>query len=84
VCVTLGKIVPGISDVEDWPYQVVGAGFGLLGLGFIVVAHVRTRTVERAVDRGEFARMDSRLTFGLLVAGLALGVASILLVLFAA
>jgi putative membrane protein len=83
VCVALGRIVPGVSDVNSWPYQVVGAGFGLLGLGFIVVAHARARTVERAVDRGEFARMDDRLSAGMLVAGLVLGAASILLVLFA-
>jgi putative membrane protein len=82
VAIGLGRIVPGVTDVTSWPYQVVGAGFGLLGLGFILVAHVRTRTVEQAVDRGEFARLDTRLTSALLVAGLVLGVSSILLVLF--
>jgi putative membrane protein len=82
VAIGLGRIVPGVSDVTSWPYQLVGAGFGLLGLCFIVVAHVRTRTVEEAVDRGEFARLDPRLTSGLLFVGLLLGGASILLVLF--
>jgi inner membrane protein YidH len=83
VCIALGRIVPGVSDVTHWPYQVVGAGYGLLGLAFMVVAHVRVRTVERAVDRGEYARMDERLSAALLVAGIVLGAAAIALVLFA-
>jgi putative membrane protein len=83
VCIGLGRIVPGVSDVTQWPYQVVGAGYGLLGLAFMLVAHVRVRMVERAVDRGEFARMDERLSLALLVAGFLLGAAAIGLVLFA-
>ena len=83
VCIGLGRIVPGVSDVTNWPYQLVGAGFGVLGLAFIVIAHIRVRTVERAVDRGEFARLDERLSLALLVAGVVLGLAAILLVVFA-
>ncbi len=62
---------------------MVGAGYGLLGLAFMVVAHVRVRMVEKAVDRGEFARIDERLSIALLTAGLVLGVAAIALVIFA-
>ena len=83
VCIGLGRIVPGVSDVTQWPYQLVGAGYGLLGLAFMLVAHVRVRMVERAVDRGEFARMDERLSLALLVAGFVLGGAAIALVVFA-
>ena len=83
VCIGLGRIVPGVSDVTQWPYQLVGAGYGLLGLAFMLVAHVRVRMVERAVDRGEVARMDERLSLALLVAGLVLGGAAIALVVFA-
>jgi len=75
--------VPGVSDVTRWPYQLVGAGYGLLGLAFMVVGHIRVRTVERAVDRGEYARMDERLSMALLVVGIVLGGATIALVVFA-
>ena len=54
VCVGLGRIVPGVSDVTKWPYQVVGAGYGLLGIGFIAVGHLRIRRVEVALQQGEF------------------------------
>src|SRR3954469_20611728 len=83
VCVGLGRIVPGVSDVTNWPWQVVGAGFGLLGIACLVFAHVRMRAVERAVDRGEFARLDARVSLAMLIAGVVLGLAAVLLVLFA-
>ncbi len=82
VCVGLGRIVPGVSHVTKWPYQVVGAGYGLLGVSCILIGHLRVRSVERAVDRGEFARLDARLAGLLLAAGILLGAATIALVVF--
>jgi putative membrane protein len=83
VCVGLGRIVPGVADVTKWPYELVGAGYGVLGVAFMVLAHVRVRAVEAAVDRGEFARIDGRWTTGLLGAGAVLGIGAIVLVVFA-
>jgi putative membrane protein len=83
VCVGLGRIVPGVAHVTKWPYELVGAGYGVLGVGFMVLAHVRVRAVEAAVDRGEFAPFDARWTVGLLVAGAVLGIGAIVLVVFA-
>ena len=83
VCVALGRVVPGVSDVTSWPYQVVGAAYGVVGVGFMLVAHVRVRMVERAVDRGDFARLDERLSAAFLAVGVALGTATIALVVFA-
>ena len=82
VCVGLGRIVPGVADVTKWPYELVGAGYGVLGVAFMLLAHVRVRAVEAAVDRGEFARLDARWSGGLLIVGAALGIASVLLVVF--
>ncbi len=82
VCIALGRIVPGVADVTSWPYQVVGACYGLLGIVCLVIGHVRVRSVERAVDRGEFARLDSRIGLALLVFGIGLGLATIALVIF--
>src|SRR3954466_8633499 len=48
----LGRIVPGVSDVTAWPYQVVGAGFSLLGIAFIWVGYTRVRAVEKALAQG--------------------------------
>jgi putative membrane protein len=83
VCIGLGRIVPGVTDVTKWPYELVGAGYGVLGVAFIVFAHMRVRAVDDAVARGEFARIDARWELALLVVGAVLGVAAIALVVFA-
>ena len=41
VSIGLGRIVPGVSHVTRWPYEAVGAGFGLLGVAFIVLGYAR-------------------------------------------
>jgi inner membrane protein YidH len=84
VAVGLGRIVPGVSDVTNWPYEVVGAGFGLLGVAFILAGYARMRGVERALARGEFPRLDQRLELVLITVSVALGLATVALVVFGA
>jgi putative membrane protein len=83
VAVGVGRIAPDVSKVSRWPYQLVGAGFGVLGIAFIWVAYARTRAVEDALNRGSFAPLGTRLPLWLLAAGAGLGVAVVALVIFA-
>jgi putative membrane protein len=80
VAVGIGRVAPEVSHSEKWPYEIAGAGFGLLGIVFLIVGYLRTRAVEEALDRGDFAPFGRSLAFGLLLAGLALGAATIVLV----
>jgi putative membrane protein len=83
VAVGIGRLVPDVSNLTRWPYQVVGAGFGALGLVFIWLGFVRARAVEAALDRGTFPALGVRLPLALLVAGLVMGGSVILVVIFA-
>jgi putative membrane protein len=83
VAVGVGRLVPDVSDVTRWPYETVGAGFALLGIAFIWFGYARERAVEEALDRGSFAPIGIRLPLALLVAGSVLGVAALLIVIFA-
>jgi len=75
--------VPAHTSVAHWPYELVGAGFGALGIGFVWLGYVRTRAVEDALDRGTFAPFGTAVPAALFGAGLLLGAATIALVLFA-
>src|SRR5436190_17333795 len=55
-----GRIVPELSGGASWPYALVGAGFGVLGLAFILCAFVRQRRVEEALVSGRYAAFDER------------------------
>ncbi len=56
VAIGAGKLVPAIADgVEPWPYELLGAGFALLGVAFVLYGWVRQRAVDRALAAGGYA-----------------------------
>jgi putative membrane protein len=75
-----GKLVPELSGGAQWPFQVVGVGFGVVGVAFIVYGLARHRLVEEALERGRYAPLDDRVALALTAAGVLLGAATILLV----
>jgi putative membrane protein len=77
VCVGVGRLVPSVSNSTHWPYEVLGVGYGLLGIGFVAAGYVRTRDVEHALDRGGFAPLADRMTWALTAAGVMLGAATV-------
>jgi putative membrane protein len=80
VGVAAGRLVPELTGDTAWPYQLLGIGYGLVGLGFIAFGHWRRRVVERALARGEWAPAPERVMLALTAAGVALAVATILIV----
>jgi putative membrane protein len=75
VSLAAGKVVPQLSNTHHtWPYQVIGAGFAVIGIGCIAYGLRRERQVEAALMRGEFVPPDRAWTLAMTVAGVLLGV----------
>jgi putative membrane protein len=84
VALAAARVVPELSgSTVQWPYTVVGVVFALLGVICIGYGERRRASVDRAVRKGEFVDTDPRLTLGLTVVGVALGLALIALILIA-
>jgi hypothetical protein len=64
-----------VTTGAAWPYEIVGAGYAALGVAFTGYGQLRQARVERAIARDEF----SRVAFGFAVIGVALAVATIML-----
>jgi putative membrane protein len=73
-----GKLVPEVAGGTQWPYEVIGIGFAVLGVGFIGYGFERQKRVEAALRRGDYAPVDPGVAFALTLVGLLLGVATIL------
>lgn len=58
VAVGAGKIVPGVTDVTRWPFELLGAGFAAVGVGLVVYGARRFVAVERALTVGEFPPLE--------------------------
>jgi uncharacterized membrane protein YidH (DUF202 family) len=79
--VAIGRVVPDVAKTTQWPYEVLGTGYGVLGLAFVSCAYWRTRSVENALDRGGFATIPTRLLLALSGGGALLVLATIVVVL---
>jgi putative membrane protein len=75
-----GKVVPELSGGgTSWPYVLVGAGFSLLGVAFLAFGWLRERELERALDEGRYAGLDTRVSLALTIAGILLGAVMIVI-----
>jgi putative membrane protein len=77
----VGKVAPSLSDEPTWPYVVLGVGFSLLGIACAAYAYARQREIDRAIDRGELAPPDDRMSALLSGGAVVLGVGLVALLL---
>jgi putative membrane protein len=81
VSLAAGKLVPELSSGSAWPFEVVGIAFGIVGVLMIAYAYVRQKRVEEALERGEYAPLDSRASLLFAAIGVLLGLATVIVIL---
>lgn len=77
-----GRLLPELTKGTKWPYEVIGVAFAIVGVGFIVQAYRRQRTVEEALARGEWAPFEPRAALVFAAVGSLLGLATIALLIW--
>jgi putative membrane protein len=71
VALGVGKVVPDLrAGGTEWPFVVLGAGYGVLGVAIVMYGLWRGREVDRAIREGRYLPLDSRAMW--LVGGLAI------------
>jgi putative membrane protein len=78
VALAIGKVVPDLRNGgTTWPFIVLGAGYGLLGVLIVAYGFYRGREVDRAIRAGRWLTLDDRAMW--LIGGLtiALGVLAV-------
>jgi putative membrane protein len=81
VSLGVGRLIPELGGGPDWPYALIGAGYAVLGIGFVLNGSWRERAVRRAFETGEFAYPDMRVFAALTILTVVLGLATLVLVL---
>jgi uncharacterized membrane protein YidH (DUF202 family) len=76
VGVGIGRVVPELGEGDHLAYGIVGAGFVVYGLLFILAGTWRQRQVESAVVRGRWHAQDATMVLVLTALGVALSVAT--------
>jgi putative membrane protein len=71
VALAVGKVVPDLREGgTTWPFVVLGAGYGLLGVLIVAYGLHRGREVDRAIRAGRWLTLDDRAMW--LIGGLAI------------
>ncbi len=79
VALAVGRLFPALTDAPATPFVILGVGYGLVAIAFIVYGSVRQRVVDRALAHGRFEPLDNRVVAALTVLLVALALATIVL-----
>jgi putative membrane protein len=59
VALAVGRLLPALLHVSSTPFVVLGIGFAVLALSFILYGTLRQRQVDRAIAAGGFRPLDA-------------------------
>lgn len=76
----VGRLAPDLLQVATWPYVVLGCGYAAIAVGLLVIGASRQRKLQRALVSGEQAPLSFALVATFTLAGSALALLTIVLV----
>lgn len=80
VAIGVGRLIPVLLEVEPVPFVLLGMGFAILGLAYVIVGSIRDRAVSDALAKGSFAPLRPGTMWALTAALAALSVATLVLI----
>jgi inner membrane protein YidH len=75
-----GRLLPELSHGPNWPFEIVGLAFALVGVVFMAYGYLRYREVDEALARGDYVGLSKRAALLLGGVGGLLGVGTLLLI----
>jgi putative membrane protein len=79
VAIGVGGALPHLSAGANWPYRLLGLGYGVLAAAIFVVGTVRQRRDTKALEGGDLVSPLGPLVIWLTVAAIALTAATLTL-----
>ena len=76
----VGRLAPELLGVAAWPYVLLGAGYGCMAIGLLVVGARRQRELEHALHTGGHVPLRFRTVGAFTVGGIALALLTVVLV----
>ena len=80
VAIAVGRIVPAITHGAQWPFRVVGIGYGLLAAAALVIGAVRQRMTADALRQGSYAELSTPVVMWLTAAAVMLSLGAVVIV----
>lgn len=80
VSVGVGRLLPGLSGTKGWELKALGFGYGALSVVLLVVGAVRQHKVANALRQGSYVPLSTPLVNWLTAAGIALALATVVVI----
>ena len=80
VALAVGRLVPGLTHGETWPFRLLGLGYGLLSVAVLAVGALRQLRTADALRRGSFAELTSPLVVWMTALAILLSITATVLV----
>ena len=80
LAITIGRVLPEITEGDRRVFQVVGLGFGIVGLGVLVYGAVRERAITKALASGRYVPFPFTALVVLTAAVFVLGIVLVVLI----
>jgi uncharacterized membrane protein YidH (DUF202 family) len=82
VALAVGKLIPDLSHPHTtrWPYETLGAGYGLLGVALVVYGLRRRAQVDHAIRAGRYAAPGDTALAAIGFVAVVLGMATVVVV----
>ncbi len=78
VAIAVGRVVPELASTTTiWPYTFMGVAYAAYGVALIIYGSARGRDVELAARSGELSRTRPAVMRWLALAGIALGLGTV-------
>jgi putative membrane protein len=77
----VGRVTPQVLHVASWPYVLLGAGYGVIAIGMVIVGALRHERLSRVMLTGAESALDTRLIAAFSAGGVALAACTLALVL---
>jgi len=72
--------VPELTNGRTIGYEIVGAGYALLGIAFMAYGYRRQHVVEQALSEGRVVPFERWAAIGFSAAGVVLGIATLVVI----
>ncbi|HEY7074592.1 MAG TPA: DUF202 domain-containing protein [Solirubrobacteraceae bacterium] len=76
----VGRLAPQLLHTAPVPYVILGCGYAALAVALLVVGAGRQRALQRSLEHGEPATLSFAIIAAFSVAGAALAIATVVLV----
>jgi len=76
----VGRVLPDVVDGATWPFVALGLGYGVVACGIFLAGARREREIEAGLTGQPFRPLGRRLSLALTVAGVALTVATLIVI----